>query len=117
MLTGVLQWSRAGRHIALVAGELGRYLPPSVYRELKIAYILLLTCSPREIAERLVKRDKGKSNLTLINIEELQHAEVIQARKVSTELQIPLIELDSSTKFTLEDIDILTKKIKGNLEQ
>ena len=67
--------------------------------------------------ERLNDRDKGESNLTLHNCENLQNAEVNQAKKVSSALQIPLAELDTSTKITSEDIDVLIKNIKGNLEK
>ena len=59
-------------------------LPITLFRALKIAYILLLTCSPRVILERLNDRDKGESNLTLHNCENLQNAEVNQAKKVSS---------------------------------
>ncbi len=91
-----------------------QFLPLVLFSELKIDSILLLTCAPKIIMERLNDRDQGSPNLTRANIEKLQDAEITHANEISLTLRIPLKELDTSTNITSEDIDVLYENIKGN---
>ena len=88
-------------------------LPISLFRALNINYILLLTCSPQIVVERLHDREKGESDLSLSDSESLQNAEVNQAHKVSSAVQIPLTEYDTSSGSTADIIDALVETIKG----
>lgn len=94
-----------------------QFLPIALFRELNIDFILLLTCAPKLVMERLSSRDKGASNLTLLNSDKLQNAEISHAYEVSSNLQIPLTKLDTSADVTSKDIEILLEIIKGELEK
>lgn len=71
-------------------------LPADVFRLLSIKKIVVVTAEPQVIYERLLARDGSTHGLEVSAIEEFQRAELKNARDVSDELGLPLIEVDSS---------------------
>ncbi|MDD2468893.1 MAG: ATP-binding protein [Desulfobulbus sp.] len=67
-----------------------------LFKELNVAYIVMLICDPSVILNRLVQRDNNVSNLSMHHLEKLQNAEVEHARLVSGMLNVPLTFLDVS---------------------
>jgi adenylate kinase len=74
-------------------------LAPSVFKELQLIGVILLTESPAIIADRLVKRDGPNANVEAIS--QLAEAESIHAHKVCLELALPLHVLQSPSERSM----------------
>ena len=85
-------------------------LSANVFRQLSIKQIVLVIAAPPVIYERLLARDGTTHGLEVATIEAFQRAELKNARNVSNELGLPLIEVDSSDGHGAVDavVDFLT---------
>lgn len=73
-----------------------RPIAPRLFNELNVAYIVMLTCAPTVILNRLIQRDKNVSNLSIYQLEKLQNSEVEHSRLVAEEINAPITFLDVS---------------------
>ena len=76
-------------------------LSTSVFKELHLTGVILLTEAESVIAARLALRDKGTPDVQAIS--ELAEAELNHARSVCTELKLPLVKIHSPTLASLTD--------------
>jgi len=76
-------------------------LATSVFKELHLTGVILLTEAESVIASRLALRDKGTPNVQAIS--ELAEAELNRAQAVCTELKLPLVKIHSPTLVSLTD--------------
>jgi len=76
-----------------------------LFKELSVAYIVMLTCAPSIILNRLVRRDNNASNLSIFHLEKLQNAEIEHSRLISWKLNVPITFLDVSS----EDLSYLPR--------
>jgi adenylate kinase len=76
-------------------------LATSVFKELHLTGVILLTEAESVIASRLALRDKGTPNVQAIS--ELAEAELNHAQAVCTELELPLVKIHSPTLVSLTD--------------
>jgi adenylate kinase len=88
-------------------------LPIELYRALRVSYIILLSCLPEIILERLFLRDGNRSGLSLENIEQLRRAEIAHARRVAQTLDVPITEFDVSEENAPLKLDVLVTQLKG----
>lgn len=87
-------------------------IAPRLYKELNVAYIVMLTCTPTVILNRLIQRDKNVSNLSISHLDKLQNAEVEHSRLVSGEINVPITFLDVSGEG-ISCLPGLSKKISS----
>lgn len=87
------------------------FLPPVLFNELNVSYIVMLTCSPSVVLDRLMKRDKNIANLSISHIEKLQNAELEHSDTISKLLDIP-VELINVFDDKTSDLTCLSNKIK-----
>nr|WP_321465128.1 ATP-binding protein [uncultured Desulfobulbus sp.] len=71
-------------------------IAPCLFNELNVDYIVMLTCIPSVILDRLIRRDKNVSKLSIDKLEKLQTAEVEHSRLVANEINVPITFLDVS---------------------
>ncbi|MBM9614711.1 AAA family ATPase [Desulfobulbus rhabdoformis] len=71
-------------------------IAPRLFKELNVAYIVMITCAPSVILNRLINRDKNVSNLSTTQLEKLQNSEVEHSRLVAEEINVPITFLDVS---------------------
>ena len=76
-------------------------LATSVFKELHLTGVILLTEEENIIASRLALRDKGTSDVQAIS--ELAPAELTHAQTVCTELELPLVKIHAPTLASLTD--------------
>lgn len=76
-------------------------LATSVFKELRLTGVILLTEAGSVIASRLTLRDKGTTDIQTIS--ELAEAEFNHAQSVCTELKLPLVKIHSPTLASLID--------------
>lgn len=76
-------------------------LATSVFKELHLTGVILLTETERVIASRLALRDKGTPNVQAIS--ELAEAELAHAQVVCNELGLPLVVIHAPTLASLTD--------------
>ena len=76
-------------------------LATSVFKELHLTGVILLTEAERVIAGRLALRDKGTPDVQVIS--ELATAELIHAQAVCTELELPFTQIHAPTLASLTD--------------
>jgi adenylate kinase len=76
-------------------------LATSVFKELRLTGVILLTEEENVIASRLALRDKGIPDVHAIS--ELAAAELTHAQGVCTELELPLIRIHAPTLSSLTD--------------
>lgn len=76
-------------------------LATSVFKELHLAGVILLTEEESVIASRLALRDKGMPDIQAIS--ELAAAELAHAQVVCNELGLPLLKIDTPTLASLTD--------------
>ena len=76
-------------------------LATSVFKQLHLTGVILLTEAESVIAARLAQRDKGNPDVQAIS--ELAEAELNHARSVCAELKLPLVTIDSPTLANLTD--------------
>ena len=87
------------------------FLPPALFKELNVSYIVMLICSPSVIIGRLMKRDKNIANLSIFHIDQLQKAELKHSHVISELLNIPITLIDV-TDDTTSDLTDLSCKIR-----
>lgn len=85
-------------------------LPEFVYKELHLSRIILLEADAAVIIDNLQNRDN--KNYSLKDIKELLDAENLQAKKIATELNIPLIT--HKMNFDESDFEQIISVIKGS---
>jgi adenylate kinase len=73
----------------------------SVFKELHLSGVILLTEAESVIASRLALRDKGIPDIEAIS--ELAAAELTHAQVVCTELELPLVKIHAPTLASLTD--------------
>lgn len=76
-------------------------LATSVFKELRLTGVVLLTEGESVIANRLALRDKGMPDVHAIS--ELAAAELTHAQGVCTELELPLVKIHAPTLASLTD--------------
>lgn len=74
-------------------------LETTVFRELHLTGVILLTEEPNIIASRLAMRDKGETDVYAIS--ELAEAESVHARAVCHELGLPLAVIHAPTEISV----------------
>jgi adenylate kinase len=84
-------------------------LATSVFKELRLTGVILLTEAESVIASRLTLRDKGMPDVQAIS--ELAAAELTHAQDVCTELELPLVKIHAPTLSSLTDA--VTRLIKS----
>lgn len=84
-------------------------LATSVFKELRLAGVILLTEEENVIASRLALRDKGMPDIQAIS--ELAGAEWTHAQAVCTELELPLVKIHAPTLASLTAV--VTKLLKS----
>lgn len=90
-----------------------KQLPSKLFELLSIDYVVLLTCDPTEILNRLQNRDNHASGLSVNNIKCLQAAERTHSRNVSDALCIPVTEIDVTTEPLDLRLSELASEIRG----
>ena len=85
-------------------------LPEFVYKELHLSRIILLEADAAVIIDNLQNRDN--KNYSLKDIKELLDAENLQAKKIATGLNIPLIT--HKMNFDESDFEQIISVIKGS---
>ena len=85
----------------------------SLFKELHVSYIVILTCSPALIFESLINRDKDISQFSLSRIAQLQDAELNQSDIISKALCVPIMSIDVTT-VTTSDLARLSSDIKSH---
>ena len=76
-------------------------LATSVFKELHLTGVILLTEEANIIASRLVLRDKGTPDIQAIS--ELAAAELAHAQDICTEIELPLVIIHAPTLASLTD--------------
>lgn len=76
-------------------------LATSVFKELRLKGVILLTEAESVIVSRLALRDKGMPDIQAIS--ELAAAELTHAQAVCTELELPLVKIHAPTLSSLTD--------------
>lgn len=87
------------------------YLPLETFQNLNLSCIIICTTSLEKIIDRLKERD-GNSFIDVSTLDNFQEAEIKHANKISNELGIPIINIDTN-KEKLESL--VNKIIKGGL--
>jgi adenylate kinase len=77
-------------------------LATSVFKELRLAGVILLTEAESVIASRLALRDKGMPDVQAIS--KLAAAELTHAQAVCNELELPLAIIHAATFASLTDV-------------
>lgn len=97
-------------HFCLINKELEIVrLPISLYRELNISKIILLTAEPTIIFNRLNNRDQGSSGISMEKLIELQNSEIEHANYIADNLDIECTQCDSSKENSITDLLIKFK--------
>lgn len=76
----------------------------SIYHRMKPSVIIVVTCPPDVVHQRLLYRDKNSFPVDLI--EEMQTKEMRKASRIAHQLNIPLLEYKSAS-----DIEALVKNV------
>lgn len=76
-------------------------LATSVFKELHLTGVILLTEAESVIAKRLALRDKGTPDVQATS--DLAAAELTHAQAVCTELELPLVKIHAPTEASLTD--------------
>lgn len=104
-------------HFCLFNSEMRvKILPIELFSELGLSEIILLTCLPSTIYERIKMRDKGGAGLSEKDIVRLQRNEIEHSHRVARYLKIPITQLDVSDEEADHSLNSLLTELKRRYE-